>query len=275
MGGGVLTPHEEPGSHGAETSPVLRLRVLAAMVLVVVLGSAALERLGGADPVGPIRSGRLQDIDLFGAFNHPLFAWSGGNRTVTDAIRASDLVDIGPSRAPVYFRSGDRTAPHNLYSNTGALWAQAPQGSQPPQQQFSYRADGETVQGAPSPGVLITLDSIDVEWAWDEASGLYRRTMERRVHEDVLSGPVTTNNVVVLEMTYLPGISDSPDAQTIGTGRAFVFTAGHYVAATWTRADRLQPFTLTADDGSVVELMPGRTFIELPRVDKTIARPAA
>ncbi len=229
----------------------------------------------GADPVGPIRSGRLQDIDLFGAFNHPLFAWSGGNRTVTDAIRASDLVDIGPSRAPVYFRSGDRTAPHNLYSNTGALWAQAPQGSQPPQQQFSYRADGETVQGAPSPGVLITLDSIDVEWAWDEASGLYRRTMERRVHEDVLSGPVTTNNVVVLEMTYLPGISDSPDAQTIGTGRAFVFTAGHYVAATWTRADRLQPFTLTADDGSVVELTPGRTFIELPRVDKTIARPAA
>ncbi len=229
----------------------------------------------GADPVGPIRSGRLQDIDLFGAFNHPLFAWSGGNRTVTDAIRASDLVDIGPSRSPVYFRSGDRKAPHNLYSNTGALWTQAPQGSQPPPQQFTYRREGAAVQGVASPGVLITLDSIDVEWAWDEASGLYRRTMERRIHEDALSGPVTTNNVVVLEMNYLPGISDSPDAQTLGTGRAFVFTAGHYIAATWSRADRLLPFTITADDGSVVELTPGRTFIELPRVDHTIARPAA
>ncbi len=228
----------------------------------------------GAEPVGPIRSGRLQDIDLFGAFNHPLFAWSGGNRTVTDAIRSSDLVDIGPSRAPVYYRSNDRKAPHNLYSNTGALWGQAPPGSQPPPQQFSYRSAGEAPQGVPSPGALITLDSIDVEWTWDETIGLYRRTMERRVHEDALSGPVTTDNVVVLEMNYVPGISDSPDAQTIGSGRAFVFTGGRYVAATWTRSDRLAPFSLTAVDGTIVELTPGRTFIELPRVDKTIPRPA-
>jgi hypothetical protein len=76
-------------------------------------------------------------------------------------------------------------------------------------------------------------------------------------------------------VNYLPGISDSPDAQTIGSGRAYVFTAGQYIAATWSRADRLVPFTLTAEDGSVVALTPGRTFIELPRVDKTIARPAA
>ncbi len=228
----------------------------------------------GADPVGPIRSGRLQDIDLFSAFNHPLFAWSGGNRTVTDAIRSSDLVDIGPSRAAVYFRSNERKVPHNLYSNTGSLWGQAPQGSKPPSQQFSYRSVGEAVQGVPSPGALITLDSIDVEWAWDETIGLYRRTMERRIHEDALSGPVTTDNVVVLEMEYAPGISNSPDAQTIGSGRAFVFTGGRYVAATWTRSDRLAPFTLTAADGATVELTPGRTFIELPRVNKTIPRPA-
>lgn len=229
----------------------------------------------GVDPVGPIRSGRMQDIDLFGSFNRPLFAWSGGNRTVTDAIRASDLVDIGPSRAPVYFRSSDRRAPHNLYSNTTALWGQAPEGSQPPPQQFAYRSADEAVAGVPSPGVAMSLDSIDVRWEWDASVGLYRRTMEGRPHEDRLSGQVTTNNVVVLEMEYLPGISDSPDAQTIGSGRAFVFTGGNYIEATWSRSDRLVPFTLTATDGSIVELTPGRTFIELPRVDRTIPLPAA
>ncbi len=41
----------------------------------------------GDNPVGPVRSGRIQDIDLMGMFNHPLFAWSGGNATVTAAIR--------------------------------------------------------------------------------------------------------------------------------------------------------------------------------------------
>ena len=228
-----------------------------------------------ADPVGPIRSGRIQDIDLFGSFNRPLFAWSGGNRTVTDAVRASDLVDIGPSRAPVYFRSSERRAPHNLYSTTGALWSQAPEGSAPPPQQFAYRSEGEAVQGVPSPGALITLDAVDVGWEWDAALGLYRRSMEGRVHEDTLSGPVTTNNVVVLEMVYVPGISDSPDAQTIGSGRALVFTAGNYIEATWSRGDRLAPFALTTLDGQPVELSPGRTFIELPRIDKTIPRPAA
>lgn len=227
-----------------------------------------------ADPVGPIRSGRLQDIDLFGSFNRPLFAWSGGNRTVTDAIRASDLVDIGPSRAPVYFRSGDRRAPHNLYSSTGALRSVTPEGSGPPVQQFLYRSEGEALQGVPSVGVALSLDSIDVVWVWDAAAGLYRRDMERSPHDDRSSGQVTTNNVVVLEVNYLPGISGSPDAQTIGSGRALVFTAGQFVEATWSRADRLAPFTLTAVDGSIVELTPGRTFVELPRVDKTIALPA-
>lgn len=228
---------------------------------------------GAASPVGPIRSGRIQDIDLFGSFNHPLFAWSGGNRTVTDAIHASDLIDIGPSRAAVYFRSKDRKAPHNLYSTTDQLFAQAAPEAQPPQQQFQYRSDGEAVAGTPSPGVALSLDSIDVRWTWNAETGLYERTMENSPHTDALSGQVTTNNVVVLVMNYLPGISGSPDAQTLDTGEAFVFSAGQYVHGTWSRTDRLLPFTLTADDGSVIELTPGRTFIELPRQDHTIPLP--
>lgn len=229
----------------------------------------------GSDPVGPIRSGRIQDIDLFGSYNRPLFAWSGGNRTVTDAIRASDLVEIGPTRAAVYFRTG-RKAPHNLYSNTSQLWGYAPAEAAPPPQQFSYRSPETPVQGVPSPGAFITLDSVDVNWTWDPVTGLYYRTMEGRPHQDAATGSqVTTNNVVVLVMNYLPGISGSPDAQTLGSGEAHVLTGGNWVKGTWSREDRLQPFTLTAEDGSIIQLTPGRTFIELPRADKTLVLPPA
>ena len=224
----------------------------------------------GSDPVGPIRSGRIQDINLFGSLQHPLFSWSGGNATVTAAIRASDLVDIGPARAAVYFRAGDRKAPHNLYSNTDALWSKAPMDSRPPIQQFAYRSDGEAAAGTPSLGVAVKLDAIDVRWDWDAATGLYLRTMENSRHMDRAGGQVSTNNVVVLVMNYLPGISNSPDAQTLGHGEAFVFTGGTYIHARWERLDRLQPFRLIADDGSDVELQPGRTFIELPRADATL-----
>lgn len=223
-----------------------------------------------SDPVGPVRSGRLQDIDLFGSLQHPLFSWSGGNATVTRAIRDSDLVDIGPSRAAVYFRSGERRAPHNLYSNTSALWSQTPPDWRMPIQQFAYRSDGESPSGTASAGVDLSLDAVDVRWDWDPAQGLYLRTMEGGRHMDRAGGQVSTNNVVVLVVEYLPGISGSPDARTLGHGEAHVFTGGTYIHGTWTRVHRLEPFQLTADDGSTIELTPGRTFIELPRPGNTL-----
>ncbi len=122
---------------------------------------------GDSDPVGPIRSGRLQDVALFTALDHPLFAWSGGNATVTNEINNSELVNIGPSRAPVYHRATDRKIPHNLYSSTAALYTQTPPFAPPAKQQFAYREPGVPAAGTPSAGVTVKLDSIDVGWDWN------------------------------------------------------------------------------------------------------------
>jgi DUF3048 family protein len=225
---------------------------------------------GDSDPVGPIRSGRLQDVALFTALDHPLFAWSGGNATVTDEINNSELVNIGPSRARVYYRAKDRKIPHNLYSSTVDLYTQTPPFAPPAKQQFSYRALGAPAAGTPSAGIAVKLDSIDVSWEWNAADGVYYRTMEGRRHVDRNSGQVSTNNVVVLAMEYDPGISGSPDAQTLGSGEAFVLTGGNYIHGTWTRKDIHDPFALVADNGSTIQLQPGRTFIELPRQNSTL-----
>ena len=228
---------------------------------------------GNAGPVGPIRSGRIQDINLFTALDHPLFAWSGGNATVTDAINASELVNIGPARASVYFRTRDKKAPHNLYSSTDALYSRTPPFWPPAKPLFQYLHPGDPVAGTPSPGAFVQLDSIDVRWDYDATQGLYFRQMEGRPHNDALSGQVSTNNVVVLVMDYLPGISNSPDAQTIGTNEVYVLTGGNVVHGTWTRNDAHEPFTLTADDGTPIRLQAGRTFVELPRPGHTLVIP--
>jgi hypothetical protein len=226
----------------------------------------------GSDPVGPIRSGRLQDIDLFGSLSRPLFAWSGGNATVTAAIRGSDLREIGPSTAyAAYFRSAERRAPSNLYATTGALWGYTPPDATPPRQQFEYREKGDRVQGEPAVGAAVTLDSIDVRWDWDPSIGQYRRIMEGSPHLDrATNSQITTDNVVVLVMNYAVGISGSPDAQSVGTGEAFVFSAGKWVSGSWTRKDRTKPFRLRDNKGRTIRLSPGRTFIELPRPGYTL-----
>ena len=222
-----------------------------------------------SDPVGPCRSGRIQDVNLFGSLNAPLFVWSGGNEAVTHAIANSDLVNMGPNFARVYFRSNVHSAPHNLYTKTADIWALAPPESQPPAKQFSYRAAGEAIAGAPSTGVHVDMDNYAVDWAWNAGTGLYERTQEGNVMIDAgTNSVITTNNIVVLVMEYHN--AGSPEAKSVGSGELFVFTGGNYIHGTWTRADRLLPFTLTDDSGAAIKLTPGRTFIELPRPDQTL-----
>ncbi len=220
-----------------------------------------------ADRVGPIRSGRRQDVDLFGSFNAPIFAWAGGNGTVTAEVNNSDLINLNESRCGnSCFRSGDdKPREFTLFFNIDKVWdVAAGQGGVPPQQ-FQYRATDAPAAGDASDGVALKMDTYNVDWTWNPTTGQYERSQNGRPDKDKSGDQMTTNNIVVLSMVYLPGISGSPDAQSTGTGDAWVFSGGTKVHGTWTRADRLQVFTLTADDGTPMLLTPGRTFIELPR----------
>lgn len=224
----------------------------------------------GSDPVGPIRSGRLQDVDLFASYAAPSFVWSGGNATVENAIANSGFLDLRFGSNGLFLDRGKRS-PHQVYGNTSTLWENTQPWQGRPGAQFSYRRDGEQPLGVPAAGVDIILDSVDVRWIWDPALGGYLREMDGEAHYDAATGQVSTHNVVVLAMNYVQGVSDSPDAQSIGYGEAHVFSGGTYVHGTWVRADRFAPFTLAADDGTPIELTPGRTFIELPRPASTFS----
>ena len=227
---------------------------------------AAVYQSQGADLVGPIRSGRLQDVDLLSSLNAPILAWSGGNGTVTNEINGSSLINMSPNYCgSACFRVNFDKAPYNLFFNINAAWQQAPgtPGSPPPQ--FQYRDAATAVAGTPSAGVLVNMDSYRTEWTWNATTGLYERQQNGRPDTDDDGVVATTNNVVVLDMIYNKGISNSPDAQSVGSGEAWVFTGGNMVHGTWTKANRLVPFTLIADDGTPILLTPGRTFVQLPR----------
>ena len=237
---------------------------------------AAVFQSQDAEKVGPIRSGRTQDIALLGSLNQPLFAWSGGNGNVTKAIRESDLVELSPSSTANkggFYRDTSKNVDreHTLFSSTPAFYAFTPIYAPAPQQQFTYRKDGEAFNGEATKGVDLKMDGVAVNWTWDTASAAYLRSQAGKPHFDAQWGQVNAANVVVLEVDYQPSPADarSPEAQTIGTGKMFVFTGGVMIEGTWTRDDRLKPFTLKDSSGAVIALTPGRTWVELPRVDTT------
>ena len=241
---------------------------------------AAVFHSGVADPVGPIRSGRTQDIDLLGSFNRPLFAWSGGNPNVTAAIEGSDLRELSALKSAAYrgggfYRDEQRKKPHNLYAKGSLLFSLAPPDAGPPPQQFSYLAPGDSYTGAPATSLTGDMDGLKVQWTFDATSGHYLRSSAGEAHGDALSGQVSTDNIIVMFVDYRPSVADarSPEAQTIGAGAALVLRGGWVVNCTWVRADRFSPIVLTDAAGAVVKLTPGRTFVELARPETFVTAP--
>ncbi len=233
---------------------------------------AAVFHSEGSDPVGPIRSGRFQDINLLGSLNKPLFVWSGGNAKVSAAIQDSDLVDLSwtiANKDGGFRRDDERTAPHNLIAETTKLWTLAPSGSKPPAQQFVYRgvSDANASTSKDTDGVKISMDGVRVHWLWDSATKEFQRFSDDKPHMGSDDQQLSVPNVVVLEVEYSNNYS--PTSKTIGTGKAYVFTNGVMYEGKWTRDDRLKPFELTDSAGAPIKLTPGQTFVEVARAAKT------
>jgi hypothetical protein len=236
---------------------------------------AAVFHSQGSDPVGPLRSGRTQDVDILTSFSKPLFAWSGGNYRVTKIINASTLVNVGYSASKGkggYYREATQKAPHNLYAKTTDLWTLAPQGAVPPPQQFIYRSnsDAKPATSVAVDGAKVTMyGGVRIFWKWDAASGNFLRFTEnsKRVLEPHVSdgAQINTKNIFVPTVRYLRSKADrkSPHAVTTGTGKGFVLTDGGLIAVRWSRPKAEQPFSIVDENGAVVRMTPGRTWVEI------------
>lgn len=235
---------------------------------------AAVFHSGDADPLGPIRSGRSQDVGILTAFDRPLFAWSGGNAGVRALIRSSDLVDLDAGFTPGYYRRAGRGgAPYNLFSSTEALWSNTPAQWSLPPQVFDYLDPDVDPVGDPATVVRVAMDGVRVRWEFDADRGVYVRFQNDVVHETETSGQVSTENVVVMGVTYRPSEVDriSPEAQMIGTGPVLVFTAGVVRSGTWQRDALTDPYRYVTDDGEPLGLAPGRAFVQLARMADDMA----
>lgn len=229
-----------------------------------------------ADPVGPIRSGRLTDLEYVGLFGQPLFAWSGGNDEVNAAIGGSSaLHDVGFNVVSgAYYREGGRAAPHNLMSSTPALYEAgagsgvAPTGLLP----FDPAAALVAPNWRPATGVDIAFSgsvaSSPSSFDWDPARG-FVRTQEGTPHVDEAGVQVAVGTVVVLFVEYTFGGSDSsgaavPQGDLVGSGSGVVLAGGMAADVTWSHPDLGAPMTFTLADGSPLTVPPGRSWWSLP-----------
>ncbi len=223
------------------------------------------------DPVGPIRSGRAQDINVMLAFDRPLFAWSGGNPAVTRAIRESDLINLDARFSPGYYRRSGRSSPNNLFSSSDALWNQTTEEAGRPSQVFSYVRPGDEVEGAEATRIALSFDALSVSWTYDEETDGYYRVQSGQAHNtETADGTeqVWTRNVVVMLADYgVNPLDGNPEAQVQGSNPVYVFSGGTVQEGVWIRFEPTDPFAFFVSDDDLTELrlQPGRTWLEIPR----------
>jgi Protein of unknown function (DUF3048) N-terminal domain/Protein of unknown function (DUF3048) C-terminal domain len=223
-----------------------------------------------ASPIGPIRSARTTDVDLLNQLNRPLFAWSGGNRGVVNAIGNANAESRSASQAPGFYRDADRRARADLehtlmHQGTEILFTTIVAGQGAPMPFFEYRGEDDAFAGAPASKIDMKLNSVPVSWTWNEPDARWIRQEYGDPHVDITGAPVSAENIVVQFCDYRTSPADpkSPEAVTVGSGDAWYFSDGKIMLGRWERPDASKPAVFLDGDGAPVELTPGRTWIEL------------
>lgn len=237
----------------------------------------------GNDPerVGPVRSGRLIDLEL-PAIYKAVLACSGLSNGVLELLKDSDIYpervaspSVGVGQ-PVFYRDYSRDVPleHTMYSSPELVrqWAEE-QGVEGRQSLEGMLFSEEPPGGGESATVLkIPWRSLDTEWRFDEASGRYLRWSDGLPHTDALDGQqLSAANVVVL---YVPqwntDIIEEPHSGALSirfalwySNEAIIFRDGQRIDAFWQRWERPDMLVLTDEEGNTIPLKVGNTFFEV------------
>jgi hypothetical protein len=278
-------PQARPHSHITDADTVYELQVEGITRFMVLFNSVVPDR------VGPVRSARSSDIDLFGNLHRPLLIWSGGNPGVTAeinaAVAAGQVIDAGqpgPASKDYIRDSRGRNVlyEHTLFTNPQQIKADfSPADETGPGPLFSFHAgdgDGLGAAALPAAGVTVTFNTystVKADYAWDASRTCWDRFQVDADHPrpqsamlDEAGNQVCPQNVVVLFLTYTPDPVEtrSPKATSTGTGTGFVFSNGKAVAINWSRPTIADGWSFTdAASGAPVTLTPGKTWVELPK----------
>ncbi|MEM7338548.1 MAG: DUF3048 domain-containing protein [Actinomycetota bacterium] len=226
--------------------------------------------------VGPVRSGRTTDLGVLASLGQPLFVYSGANSVTDSLIRRQDYIQNRSfDTSSGFWRSPNRRAPSNLYTELDRHWETA-EGAAPPAM-FEFRTDiddgGDRSGGDPGEVEQITVRfrANRVTWEWAGAAWLRRQGGEPHLEAD--GDQVSAANVLVMEANEVStGMVDGagspvPEFVLVGTGPVTVFTGGRQIDGTWTRPTLDSVATITDARGNAIPLTPGRTWIEVLPAD--------
>jgi hypothetical protein len=224
--------------------------------------------------IGPVRSARISDIDLFAQYGRVAFAYSGAQQKLLPVIRAANLSDVGAMRrGPVFYETDpSRIQPYAMFLNAQLLMANEVE-------------KGTTIDTAKNVGWNFSqkmenkgfeISDVTIHWpaqkysaSWDTASKRWFLNVNSEPDLSDLGNNLGPTTLVIQLVSITPSEygdkfgGNTPFSQTVGTGKAYVLRDGAVIAATWTRPDSLSPTTWADATGAEIKFAPGQIWVAL------------
>ena len=222
--------------------------------------------------VGPVRSARVSDIELFAPLGNIAFVYSGAQRRLQPKLAAADWSQVSQDvNSPGFSRERGtgRYAPYNLMADpqeilatSGASAASADIGlvfdEQPP--------DG----GTKAKRVTARWPSMSVQFRWNATKDAYDVWMNGRQARDTDKPGVQRATTVIVQYVKEvdSGYGDKFGGRTpltilTGSGKGVLLRDGKSQKILWEKAFDADPTAYTDLDGNPVVLDPGQVWILL------------
>lgn len=213
--------------------------------------------------VGPIRSVRRTDREIVFPLGG-VFACSGGALYALQSIATAPVKFLDQSTSgAAMFRDPARYAPHNLLANAQLLMKLGGR-TRPPRAIFDYRPHGATAPGARVGAFTVGFGSgYATSYTWDQKTSTWNRFIFGRPDVAANGAQLSPQNVIVMNVNYRGGVGViGAEAELTGSGPVEIFTDGRVQRGTWSRGSLAKPIVYR-NNGRVIELTPGQTWVEL------------
>jgi hypothetical protein len=230
--------------------------------------------------LGPVRSLRTYFVSWGLEFNAPI-SHAGGNADALDMVGPKHMKDInGLSFASDgFYRTTDRYAPHNLYTNNQKLAAVMSRLGYNVPSSFTPSPRKADAPNANPPHPRIHIDysysGYQVDYTYDPATNDYARNLAGTPHIDRNTGKqIHVKNVVIEMMPTSYGTTRIGEQtvimQTVGKGSGWVCHDGDCIPITWQKDSDNARTKLIGPDGKDTPLDAGNTWYSIVPVGKSV-----
>lgn len=229
--------------------------------------------------VGPVRSARAYFLDWLQEYGNGLYMHSGGSPEALSLIKSRKIFDANEFFwGEYYWRSQDRSAPHNLYTdsdNWGKIISKYGSTSTlfTTDQAWKYaRLLGQTIANTSSLKINFN-PNYAVTWTYDVQNLNYMRSVNSSKETDKDGSEVRARNILV-QITSIKNIDGDDEGRqeitTIGNGDAIILKKGGVIYGTWKKISLTGRTRFYDQDGKEVMLAPGNTWVEVVPKDASI-----